>query len=137
MKKWIVFVFALACVLSLVSCGSNNGNVEDVKITDYSSAVYTDAEIEDAIDVAVRYFKKNFAGCTLTEITYAGDDEIADHQEFADRKGATDVIVLVSNFDVDTSGGDGSLEPNSTYRDWKWILVRTNGGRWKHVDHGY
>ena len=21
--------------------------------------------------------------------------------------------------------------------DWKWILVRDNGGQWKHVDHGY
>lgn len=43
----------------------------------------------------------------------------------------------VSSFDVDSSGGDGSLNPNSTYNDWKWILVRTNGGKWQHVDHGY
>ena len=43
----------------------------------------------------------------------------------------------VSSFDVDSSGGDGSLNPNSTYNDWKWILVRTNGGQWQHVDHGY
>lgn len=21
--------------------------------------------------------------------------------------------------------------------NWKWILVRTNGGHWQHVDHGY
>ncbi|MGN0339060.1 MAG: hypothetical protein ACI4D0_01045 [Lachnospira sp.] len=34
-------------------------------------------------------------------------------------------------------GGDGSSNPNSTYSDWKWILVRTNGGHWQHVDHGY
>ena len=43
----------------------------------------------------------------------------------------------VASFDVDSSGGDGSLNPNSTYSDWKWILVRTNGGHWQHVDHGY
>lgn len=46
-------------------------------------------------------------------------------------------IALLSSFDVDSSGGDGSLNPNSTYNDWKWILVRTNGGQWQHVDHGY
>ena len=43
----------------------------------------------------------------------------------------------VSSFDVDETGGDGSLNPNSTYDGWCWILVRNTGGRWKHVDHGY
>lgn len=59
------------------------------------------------------------------------------YQDFADRNGADDVIVLVSTFDVGASGGDGSLNPNDTYSNWKWILVRTTGGKWKHVDHGY
>ncbi len=134
MKKVIVFVVVLVCMLSLTACG---GNVENVKITDYSSEVYSDAEIESAIDVAIKYFKKNFDGCTLTEITYSGDDALDDAQEWADRNNADDVIVLVSTFEVDASGGDGSLEPNSTYADYEWILVRRNGGKWKHVDHGY
>lgn len=134
MKKVIAFVVVLVCMLSLTACG---GNVENVKITDYSSKVYSDAEIESAIDVAIKYFKKNFDGCTLMEITYSGDDALDDAQEWADRNNADDVIVLVSTFEVDASGGDGSLEPNSTYTDYEWILVRTNGGKWKHVDHGY
>lgn len=46
-------------------------------------------------------------------------------------------MVLLSSFDVDSSGGDGSLNPNSTYDNWMWILVRTKDGQWKHVDHGY
>ena len=83
------------------------------------------------------YFEKNFEGCTLTEITYLGDDKLDDWQEFAERNNADDVMVLVSSFNVDASGGDGSLNPNSTYTNWKWILVRTNGGKWEHVDHGY
>ena len=134
MKKVIAFVVVLVCMLSLTACG---GIVENVKITDYSSEVYSDAEIESAIDVAIKYFKKNFDGCTLTEITYSGDDSLDDAQDVADRNNADDVIVLVSTFEVDASGGDGSLEPNSTYTDYKWFLVRRNGGKWKHVDHGY
>lgn len=35
------------------------------------------------------------------------------------------------------AGGDVSLNPNSTYTRWEWILVRSNGGSWRHVDHGY
>jgi ABC-type glycerol-3-phosphate transport system substrate-binding protein len=134
MKKLIALVLTLVCMLSLVACG---GNVKNVKTTDYSSEIYSDAEIKSAIDVAIEYFKKNFEGCTLTEITYLGDDKLDDWQEFAERNNADDVIVLVSTFEVDASGGDGSLNPNSTYTNWKWILVRTDGGKWKHVDHGY
>ncbi len=48
-----------------------------------------------------------------------------------------EAIVLTSTFDVDGSGGDGSLNPNSTYKDWIWLLVRNKQGEWKHVDHGY
>ena len=134
MKKLITLVLVLICVIGLVACG---GNVKNVKITDYSSEIYSDAEIENAIDVAINYFEKNFEGCTLTEIAYLGDDELDDWQEFAERNNADDVIVLVSSFDVGASGGDGSLNPNSIYTNWKWVLVRTNGGKWEHVDHGY
>ena len=134
MKKLIALVLALICVIGLVACG---GNVKNVKITDYSSEIYSDAEIENAINVAINYFEKNFEGCTLTEITYLGDDKLNNWQEFAERNNADDVMVLVSSFNVGASGGDGSLNPNSTYTNWKWILVRTNGGKWEHVDHGY
>lgn len=134
MKKLIALVLALIYVIGLVACG---GNVKNVKITDYSSGIYSDAEIENTIDVAINYFKKNFEDCTLTEITYLGDDKLDNWQEFAERNNADDVMVLVSSFNVGASGGDGSLNPNSTYTNWKWILVRTNGGKWEHVDHGY
>ena len=134
MKKLIAMVLALVCVIGLVACG---GNTKNVRIIDYSSEMYSDAEIENAIDVVINYFEKNFEGCTLTEITYLGDDKLDDWQEFAERNNAADVMVLVSSFNVDASGGDGSLNPNSTYTNWKWILVRTNGGKWEHVDHGY
>ena len=97
----------------------------------------SDEEIESAIAVATDYFEKHFEGCTLTEMTYPGDDKLDDWQEFAERNHADDVMVLVSTFEVDASGGDGSLNPNSTYTNWKWILVRTDGGKWRHVDHGY
>jgi hypothetical protein len=48
-----------------------------------------------------------------------------------------EVIVLVSSFDVDETGGDGSLNPDSTYTKWMWIMARQEGGKWQHVDHGY
>ncbi len=134
MRKVLALVLALVCLLSLVACG---GNVENCKITECSSEIYSAAEIESAINVAMNYFKMTFEGCTLIEIGYIGDDKLDDYQEFAESNNADDVIVLVSTFKVDASGGDGSLNPNSTYTDYDWILVRTDGKKWKHVDHGY
>ena len=34
-------------------------------------------------------------------------------------------------------GGDGSLNPNSTYDNWDWIMGEKHGGKWEHIDHGY
>lgn len=134
MKKYIALMLALVFVLGLTACG---GNVKKAQVTNFTSEVYSNDEIQDAIDVTMDYFKKKFSGCTLTEITYYGDDKLSDFQEFAQRNNADEVIVLVSSFDVGPSGGDGSLNPNDTYKNWKWILVRNEGGEWVHVDHGY
>lgn len=134
MKKQLLNILLLLCLFALTACG---GNTKNVAITDYNSEIYSSNEIEDAIDVTINYFKKEFSGCTLTEITYIGDEKNAGYYDFAERNNADDVIVLVSTFDVDSSGGDGSLNPNETYRNWKWILVRNNNGKWEHVDHGY
>ena len=135
MRKTTILLLLLTALLTLCSCG---GDVSKVNISiPEESDLYTTKEIEDAIDTAMDYFKKEFDGCTLTEIAYAGDDRSNDYAEWAQRIGGDEVIVLVSSFDVDASGGDGSLNPNSTYTKWMWILAREEGGKWQHVDHGY
>lgn len=120
-------------VFSLSACSRN---VNQVKTHNVESEIYSEEDIAAAIDTIKKEFK-SWKGCTLTEIYYAGDDKSKDHQDWADRNKADEVIVLLSSFDVDSSGGNGSLNPNSTYDNWMWILVRTNGGQWQHVDHGY
>lgn len=134
MKRILCIVFALVLTLSLTACG---GDVSEVGILEVESEIYTFAEIGDGIDEVLDYFKKSFDGCTLRELQYIGDEKNNDYLDFAARNGADEVLVFTSTFDVDESGGDGSLNPNDTYRNWKWILVRTNGGEWEHVDHGY
>lgn len=135
MRKTTILLILLTALLTLCACG---GDVSKVNISiPEESDLYTTKEIEDAIDTAMDYFKKEFDGCTLTEIAYAGDDRSNDYAEWAQRIGGDEVIVLISSFDVDASGGDGSLNPNSTYTKWMWILAREEGGKWQHVDHGY
>ena len=133
MKKIVCLMLSFILVFSLSACSRN---VNQVKTHSVESEIYSEEDIAAAIDTIKKEFK-NWKGCTLTEIYYAGDDKSKDHQDWADRNKADEVIVLLSSFDVDSSGGNGSLNPNSTYDNWMWILVRTNGGQWQHVDHGY
>lgn len=134
MRRHLACVLAIACIASFAGCG---GDVSDVKVVEYQSETYTEKDIETAIEVVKDYFKEEFKGCTLTEITYAGDEKSADYVEWAERINRDEVIVLTSSFEVDSSGGDGSLNPDSTYTGWMWILARNSGGNWQHVDHGY
>ena len=125
------------CFLTMwcfVSCG---GNVRNARTREVASELYSQKEINAAIRTIKMDFAIDWSGCTLTEIYYAGDDYTKRYQDFADRNNADDVIVLLSTFTVDSSGGDGSLIPNYTYEKWEWILVRNKGGHWKHVEHGY
>ena len=135
MKKFIPLLCMLVFALLLSGCGG--GNAADVSVNYQPSRIYTEREISKAVDVAAAYFEKEFDGCTLLEIGYIGDQAGKEFIERANQHGVDEVIILISSFAVGTEGGDGSLNPNDTYRNWRWILGRTNGGQWKHLDHGY
>ena len=135
MKRVLACVILCLTLFALTACGG--GDVGIISMGDMSSEVYTPSEINSGIKTVLDYFRKEFKGCSLKELAYIGDEKNNDYLDFATRNGAEEVLVFTSTFDVDESGGDGSLNPNDTYRNWKWILVRTNGGEWEHVDHGY
>ncbi|MDE6659884.1 MAG: hypothetical protein K2K01_07210 [Eubacterium sp.] len=135
MKKICCLLIGFVMIFSFSACSCNCGNVENVNIKTVESKIYSQEDIDDAIQTILTEFK-NWNGCTLTEIYYVGDEDMKD-QVYTDIYGGDEAIVLLSSFDVDSSGGDGSLNRNSTYDNWMWILVRDKGGNWKHVDHGY
>ena len=135
-KRFLAILLCLVLSLSLCACG---GNVKNVQIESVSSEIYSEKDIDAAIRVIVREFDRSWKGCTLTSIAYAGDEKTQRESSYYLDKydDASELIVLTSSFEVDGSGGDGSLNPNSTYNAWSWILVRSPGGSWRHIDHGY
>lgn len=132
MKKKI---FLILCIMSIFSLSACCGNVCDVKSPKIDSKMYSQDEINDAIDVIKNEFKEEWKECTLKELYYAGDAVSKNYEEWADRYDAKEVMVLSSVFDVGENADD-SLNPNST-NDWIFILVRSDNGKWKHVDHGF
>lgn len=122
----------LALALMLCACG---GDVSHVERVIGESELYTETEIKGAMSEVAEFFRAEFDGCTLTELRY-DEEKFAEKQiKWAEEYGS-EVIVLLSTFDVDESGGEGNLEPNSTYEGYQWILTRTLFG-WELQNWGY
>ena len=135
MKKIKVLLFLLLCAALLTACGG--GDVRGAERQMGQSERYSEAEIARAMDQVEDYFRKEFDGCKLLNLRCDEEKTRAEAEEWAQQYGADEAIVLYSDFEVDSSGGDGSLNPDSTYRNWKWILVRSRNGAWELKTWGY
>ena len=132
MKKSIFILFVLVLCLSLTSCGTLNF----VDIEEFSSEIYTDRDITSAMEVVLEDFQgKNDR--ILLSLSYIGDSKISDYRDWADRNGADEVIVFLTDYYVSLFSDTHTQNTASEYENWKFILVRTNGGEWVIVDQGY
>lgn len=141
MKRYLSLAVCALLILGVIfqsGCAFLGGNVSNVSVSKVSSDVYTEEEIDQAIDVAKDYFVANFQGCTLKEIRFEGDDT-KEWKHWAKQADADEAIVLYSDFVTgsDAVMGQSGLESNEEYLGWNWILVRDDGGQWTHYDHGY
>lgn len=144
MKRLLSILCVVLICLTLSSCYQSSGKADNVVISDGKSTKFSKEEIQSAVNCVVKKFK-DFKGCELTKLWY---DEKKSNQYvegyISNGKGskngvkAENVIVLLSDFTVDSKGGDGSLNPNSAYKYWNWILIRNSKtGDWKADDWGY
>jgi len=131
-KYWLIGLVFIAILTACIWVS----NIKIVRNIEFDSKIYTDEEITAAIDATMEYFREEFTGCVMKDIGYAGDETLDEYQEYVERNNAKEVIVLVSNFEVKESA-DGSLNSNSIYKNWNWILVREKNGEWEVVDYGY
>lgn len=133
MKKITSLILTIAVVLGFTAC---SGNSDKLEVLDWTpSEIYTDEEVMAAIDTVCTDFR-HWKGCTLETITYAGDEVSQAYIDWAARYDCDETLVLVSSFSTNSSPEE-PLEKNETYDNYKWILVRRDGGDWSHVDHGY
>ncbi|PYF08429.1 DUF4829 domain-containing protein [Ureibacillus chungkukjangi] len=145
MKNLLRFIIVVAVVGGTAILLMNQlGKSNNAQVSIGESTKFSEVEINEAVSKVKRKFW-GFRGCELTEIWYteAESDKIAeDYLNYGDGSEKNidkdNVIGLLSNFKVDSSGGDGSLEPNSTYTEWRWVLIRNSeNGKWHVKDWGY
>ena len=136
----ICAVFVILGVAIFLILIANRGNVSNVnRIVGYS-ALYDETSINEAFDVIEKKFAKDFEGCTLTELRYDENVEnrFAEEIEKYHKENNQELIVVLSAFDTDEKGGDGGFDPNDTYADWQWHLVKTADKKsWEIINWGY
>lgn len=124
MKSIATLFLAGLLALSLAACGGQPSSdvpadsggqlAEGFQLESATSDTYTEKDIQAAADV----------------ITADGAPEWAAQYD------ADQAIVFQSSFTVEDPGEDSTLNPHSTYSNWQWILVRSDGGDWTIGTHG-
>ncbi len=136
----VIIAVLVICIVSIVIIVLvPKGNTSNVNRVVGYSALYGDESINKAFDVIEKKFADEFEGCELIELRY--DDEVENKfaeaiQEYYENK--QELIVVISSFRTDAKGGDGSLNPNETYENWQWHLVKTADKKsWEIIGWGY
>lgn len=119
-------------VITLTSCGTLNF----VDIEEFSSEVYTANDITSGMEVVLERFQGK-SDMVLLRLSYIGDEELPDYQDWADRNDADEVIVFLTDYYVSHFSNNPTLNTGFKYENYNFILVRTNGGEWQLVDWGY
>ena len=130
-----VFLPALCC---FIFTANPRASVSDAYTTEFvESEIFTQEDIDRAIETVVDIFDNGWEGCHLRQLSYAGDEIIKREMKYhGDAFKEGELILIKTVFYVDKHGGDGSLNTDFTYDNWYWILEKTSGGRWVEFDHG-
>ena len=132
MKKLISIILLCTLILSLSSCGTLNF----VDIEEFSSEVYTANDITSGMELVLERFQGK-SDMILLRLSYIGDEELPDYQDWADRNNADEVIVFLTDYYVSHFSDTPVLNTGFKYENYMYILVRTRGGEWEIVDQGY
>lgn len=142
MKKIVIYLSMILMIFSLVGCNQNN-KPTNINVDIGESTKFSKEEIDNAVDCLKRNF--DFEACTLTKIYYneeISNTAVENYLQFGNgsvnKVKAENVIVLLSDFDVDNSGNNPVLNPGETYTNYNWILIRDDkNSDWKVDDCGF
>ena len=130
MKRIVSMTALILALVLLVGCSGG------VSIGGFSSKYLSSDDYDAAVQEVLTCFK-DFEGCTMKKIGYAGDAAV---KAEADARGLApeQIIVLTSTFETDGEDHQNGLEPGFTYEDYTWTLTRESSfdPLWVVTDHG-
>lgn len=133
----ILLIIFFMLFTTFFGCDRKVGNVHIENRCIPTSQIFTEEEIEEAMDAVVQEFELSFANCTLTDIWYVGDESNAVLlQEKDGRASETRKIFIYTNFNINSSTGI-----YATCNKWQWIVyygrVWRIPGDWHVLKNGY
>ena len=144
MKRLDVFLLVAIFCLFFSGFVQRTGKPNNAQIEISDSAKFSQEEIEAAIKCVKAQFV-DFKGCNMTRLWYDEDEsdfQINGFSQFKDvsedGSGNENVIILLSDFETDSSAGESGFNPDSTYYSWMWIMTRdSKTDPWTMYDWGY
>lgn len=115
------------------------GDDMEVEIDMYlgESAVYTESQLEEAINLILDSFETDFEQCTLQEIEYDEEYSLSLEEMNKEMFQVDNAVVFTSTFVVDDNYMNGPLNAGQTYEDYEWILNMDADGNWSILTSGY
>lgn len=111
-----------------------HGYVADYRSVMDHAGVYSEADIQSAMDAAAAFLHENWAGMRLLELQYR-DEVNADPNAWWRTEGE-DSILFTSILDG-IGFVDSEMSDDGPVSDYEWILNRVPGGDWRVVGCGY
>ena len=133
-RNWtaLAVVFAALLLLPMVSLlfAVSARSAYSVGTSLSENAHYSQQEVDEAIEVFQKSFRRSCRKAQLESISY--DDELAAplEQQLAAQHEHADVLILFVDFRIGAKPGFDTLQPNTRYTACPWLLTRGADGRW-------
>ena len=131
---------------AVISIIANNG-IDFTSVHNEVSVHFSIEEVGEALDLVRKAFEEDddWRNCELVALWY--DEAFSETEKrgymtsgmgSVNGVGADNIIILLSDFYVSPTGACPSLNPDSVYQNWSWILIRdSSNSAWRIDDWGY
>ena len=113
-------------------------DVEQKADWNWTSEIYSDEDLQAAVDKIVNYFDVKVE---MQEITYQWDEESANQLSYCKELNPEidECAFFKTNFYIPQQDAvmAWAFEPDTTLTDYEWYLGRTAGGEWNVLTAGY
>lgn len=129
-------IAVLVCVIAIMFTiypFSFKGNVSECERVIEKNTLYSEEEIEIAMDLASEHFENMMYNCTLNVLYYdeINNNELSEYWTNWNQEhnpDFTQVIIISSIFNVGKIGGPSNLEKGKTYLDYYYVVTFFENG---------
>ena len=135
--KSIIISLLVYFILSVFLHDVVFNNSRDAVVNLPASEIYTKEELNSAAHLMKEKFRSFPA--ELERLWYDEEKAAIETEYWKEVYSVDDVLILYSDFRVkDNRRALGSgFEPGMEYKNWMWVFVRNDSGRWKLKTYGY